>query len=375
MNKKVLNHQERQYAKPFTGDGKLHFISALTTFVRGHLLLFGTLLVLFFLSLSGYSGWRYYQYRQSGIFAFAKFSAALTPPNAETLAKRVDFNTLSGHLAQAIAADYPFFKEGPNQLRDIKDLIQMNLLRRVMTKEEPAKEKPDPQKNLLSPLAVFPDDFLTQFTKNLVIQDSQDSAKDGPVFLSSSVEHPLLEQAFPILLRMEKIGGVWIIRDVANAEELVNQFRAAQLKRMKARLDARLAKREAAGKRMNSIIALKSCSAGTTKLSDGKTLLLVTNVLGRNISSLTVNNTNLEVVFNAGDKELLRRYLNASQPVRPGEDFNQHWNIEFDLQSGDGQDIWKTSAISCSPSWRSMGLANGEVLYYADLPEMEEDFK
>jgi hypothetical protein len=375
-NKRASDPRERRYFKSLDGDVKKKIFSGLLPFLRRRLAALAFLSLFAMLVLGGYLGWRYYQYRQSGVFAFNSFSSALQPPKAEQLAKLVDFNRLSENLAQAIARNYTFLKQGPNQLRDLKDMIQMQLLQRVMTREEPVTEKRDAQKLLQMPLVVLPDDFLAQFTKNLAVQTLRDDSGDRAVMLGTKVEHPMLNQTFPVVLRMENNGGGWIIRDVVNADELVGRFREAQLKRMAARRDELLHKRREASKRMNGIMPLQFCSAGLERLSDGKTFLLVVNVLGRNVSSLTVNNTNLEAVFSAeGGEELLRRYLNNAQPVRPGEDYVRHWTIEFDLRDPLAQHVLNAGQILCSASWRSMGLANGEVLHAPDPPEMVEDFK
>jgi hypothetical protein len=376
MTKKISDPQERQYTKALEHDVKKSPVFFMAVFARNRLMAAVLVLLLLSMAFGGYFGWRYYQYRQSGNFAFGGFISALQPPNAESLAKFIDFNTLSDNLARVIARNYVFLKQGPNQVRDLRDMIQMQLLRRVMTKEEPAREKQDPQKLLQMPLVALPDDFLTQFTKNLVFQASPSGQKEGPVILSSSVEHPMLQQTFPVLLRMENRGDGWIIRDIANADELVGQFRQAQLKRMTARRDDLLAKRTATTRRMNGIIALQSCSAGLETLSDGKTLLLVASILGRNITSLTVNSTNIEVAFRAADGEepLLRR-LNVAQPVRPGEDYNQHWTLELDPESPSGQHFLKAGEIACVANWYSMALSNGEVLHLSEMPELVEDFR
>ncbi|MDR2743592.1 MAG: translation initiation factor IF-2 [Desulfovibrio sp.] len=376
MDKKPSELRERQYIKLLNGDAGKNLVFGLLTFLRRHLVALAFISLFVLVVFGGYLGWRYYQYRQSDFFAFDSFSSALNPPRAEQLAKLVDFNTLSEHLAQAIARDYAFLKQGPNQLRDLKNMIQAQLLQRVMSKEEPVAEKQDAQKLLQLPLAVLPADFLTQFSKNLVVQAPRDDSGEREVMLGTRIEHPMLGRAFPVVLRMENNGGDWIIRDIANADELVEQFREAQLKRMAARRDGLLHKRKETSERMNGIIPLQSCSAGLERLSDGSTLLLVANVFGKNIASLTVNNTNLEVIFSSeSGGELLRRYLNSAQPVKPGEVYDRHWTIEFDLQDPLAQRVLNAGQIVCSASWRSMGLVNGEVLHAPDPPEMEEDFK
>ncbi|MDR3357871.1 MAG: translation initiation factor IF-2 [Desulfovibrio sp.] len=376
MDKKSSVPKERQDSK-LLGDTGKNFIFGLLAYLRGRLVALAFIsLFVALLVFGGYLGWRYYQYRQSDFFAFNSFSSALRPPKAEQLAKHVDFNTLSERLAQAIARKYTFFKQGPDQVRDLKHMIQTQLLQRVMVKEEPATEKQDAQKLLQTPLAVLPDDFLTQFSKNLVVRTARDDAGESVVTLGTKIEHPMLDRTFSVELHTENNDGNWIIRDIANADELVGQFREAQLQRMAARRDELVHKRQETLKRMNGILPLQSCSAGPERLSDGSTLLLVVNVLGRNVASLTVNNTNIEVIFSSeGGEELLRRYLNNTQPVKPGEEYVRHWTVEFDLQNPLAQRVVSAGQIVCMADWRSMGLSNGEVLHAPDPPELVEDFK
>jgi hypothetical protein len=376
METKESEPQERKYLKSHVQDTGKGLLAGVLAFMRAHLGAIFLFLCLLLVTSCAFFGWRYYQYRQSGVFAFVSFSGALQPPSAEKLAKLIDFNRLSGQLARSIALHYAYLKKGPDQIRDLQDMIQMSLLQRAMSKEEPVKGGQTPRQLLQKPLTVLPDDFLTQFAKNLTVHSPPDSSEDNACLLSSSVEHPMLDASFPVVLRMDKSGGGWMIRDVVNSDELVKLFRLAQLKRMAARRDELLKKRTETVRRMNGLIALKACSAGVEKLSDGKTFLLVASVLGRNVGELTVNNTNMEVVFSSGNgNELLRRNINVAQPVSPGEDYNQRWSLDFEQSDALGQRILKAGGIVCDANWHSMGLANGEVLYLAEFPELVEDFQ
>lgn len=131
---------------------KLPLLSTLAALAREHVLALTVVLLAAALAAGGFYGWRYYQYRQSSEYAYVRLRAALSPPKPEELALRVDFNTLSGHLAEAVARNFAFFKQGPDQIRALKDIIQTGLLKKFLSKEEPAKgqaeKEEDPEKLL-----------------------------------------------------------------------------------------------------------------------------------------------------------------------------------------------------------------------------------
>ena len=118
----------------------LPFIAPLVAFIRQHLLALAAVLLVILAAVGGYSGLRYYQYRQTAEFAFVQIKDALHPAKPTELAQRINFDAISLPLAKAVAEHYPFLKKGPNQLRDLSDMIQVGLLKQARVKEEPVKE-------------------------------------------------------------------------------------------------------------------------------------------------------------------------------------------------------------------------------------------
>ncbi|MSS26658.1 translation initiation factor IF-2 [Desulfovibrio sp. PG-178-WT-4] len=350
---------------------KLPLLSPLIAMARAHLLALTVALLVAALTAGGFYGWRYYQYRQSSEYAFVRLTAALTPPKPEELALLVDFNTLSEHLAKAVTEVFAFFKRGPDQIHDLKNIIQTGLLKKFLSKEEPPKgdaaKEDDPQKLLQQPLILLPPDFLAQLTSSL----SMRRAENGTVLISASIQHPQLKRTFPLILSMEHGPDGWVVRDLVNAAELAKQLRAALLARLTARHDVLIRKNAATRKRMNGILALQSCTASAGLLSDGKTLVLVAHVLARNTGDVSVNNLDLDATFSGPDgTKLLRRFLNTARPIAPGEDFEQRWSIELDGQSPQGQRILAAGPLTCSAGWRTLGLSNAEVLHIVDVPDI-----
>ncbi|MBE6442786.1 MAG: translation initiation factor IF-2 [Desulfovibrio desulfuricans] len=351
---------------------KLPFVAAIAAFFRNHLLLLAGLLALILAAVGGYFGWQHYQYRQTADFAFLRFKEALQPANLEELVGRVDFNAVTLPLARAVSRHYPFLKQGPQQEQHLNDMIQTALFKQTRLKEEAPKEQPDAVTRLKTPLYALPPDFLTQLAASLALQESDGAS----ALLTAVVRHQLLDKAFPVQLRMEHAPSGWRVRGLANAEELVAQFRAAQLERMNGQRQLLVDKNTRTKKRMEQTLPIRACTASAGLLSDGKTLLLVVSVEAKNEGQAAVNNINLSVtVCGADGRELLHRYLNAVVPTMPQQPLNHSWTIEMDGASPEAQAILAAAPLSCKTAWQTMGLASGEVLHITDVPEPEEEFR
>lgn len=354
---------------------KLPSLAPLAAFIRLHIVAFVVILLAAALLSISVFGITQYQYRQSGDYALIRLSESILQSNREELARRVDFNTLTGTLAQSTAEAFPFLKQGPDQIRELKEHIQMDLLKAFAEQKTSGrggkdKKEEDPEKMLQSELRLLPPDFLTQLASTLKVQ----RADDDSMLLSVAIKHPQLNQTFPLILSMEDGPDGWIIRDLVNAGEVTQQFRDALLTRLTAQHDAHIRKNGATRKRMDKILALQSCTADAGLLSDGKTLVLVAHVLARNLSSVSVNNLNLDVTFSDPDgATLLHRFLNTARPIAPGEDFDHRWSIELDGQSPQAQRILAAGPLTCSAGWRTLGLSSGEVLHVVDVPDITKN--
>ena len=350
----------------------LPFIPQIVAFARQHTLaLAATVLVLIVIVVS-FSGWRYYQYRQSSQYAFEILRDALKSGDAETIAELVDFNSLSRGLAKDLAQNYPFLKAGADQERQIADMIQTALLKQSRTKQEPVKDEPDVKIRLKTALYALPPDFLAQLASSLSLQPPN----DGTALLTAKARHPLLDKNFLLILRMDQTATGWRVRQLVNSPELVRQFREAQVERMTAQRQMILDRNAATEKRMKELFPLQPCSASAGLISDGNTLLVVVHVLARNIGTVSVNNMNLFTnLSSASGEPLLTRYLNAVQPTHPGEDFERNWTIELDGNSELGRRVLNGQPLQCKGTWKTLGLDNGEVLHISEAPAPIEEFQ
>ena len=349
------------------------FLSGLAAKARAHKLvtLLAVLLLVGALGAGGYFGWRTWQYRQTSEYAVEQLKAALTPPNTEELAKRVDFRTLFAELSRAVAGAFPFYKAGPDQEHVLSQQLQTALLRRLREKDAgPAKgEGPDAAAKLRQPLVLFPPDFLAQLPAGLTLTETKgDTAR-----IRTEITHPQLEVAFPLEFELRRGPDGWMVRHLVNAAEVAATLRAALVTRQKATADIVLGKNEATLKRMESILPIQSCEAEAGLLSDGETLLLMVLMRGQNQGGIQVNNMDLDTtIYGAHGEPVLTRHLNAAEPVYPGAAFSHRWSIELDAQSPEGQAVLGGIPLTCRPVWRSMGLSSAEVLHVADTADLTQ---
>ena len=347
-------------------------VASLIAFTRKHTFVLAAILLVILAAVGGYSGWRHYQFRQTAEFAFSQIKDALRPVKPADLAVRVDFAAITKPLVKAVAQHYPALKQGPNQTRDLSDMIQIGLLKQARLKEEPAKEETDEVARLKTPLYLLPPTFYTQLAETLTLQNPTDTT----ALIAAKVRHPVLNKEFSILLRMDKTPEGWRVDDFVNAEDIVRQFREYQMERMVAQRQIILDKNANIKKRMEDILPIRSCTASAGLISDGKTLLVVVNVKSKNNGSVMVSNMDLFTKIYAPDgTELLQRYLNAVQPTASGEDFERNWTIEIDGESALGKAILSARKLTCDASWKTLGMANGEVLHFAVAPALLEEFQ
>ena len=347
-------------------------VASLVAFIRKHTFVLAAMLLVILAAVGGYSGWRHYQYRQTAEFAFAQIKDALHPAKPADLALRVNFGALTKPMVKAVAQHYPALKQGPNQLRDLSDMIQVGLLKQARVKEEPIKEETDEVARLKTPLYVLPPTFYTQLWENLSLQNPTDTT----AFITAKIRHPVLNKEFSLLLRMDKTAEGWRVNDFVNADEVVRQFREYQVERMKAQRQIILDKNAKIKKRMEDTLPIRSCTVSAGLISDGKTLLVVVTAKSKNTGKVMVSNMDLSAKICAPDgTELMHRFLNAVQPTAPGEDFDRSWTIEMDGDSALGKTILSTRKLTCEASWKTLGLANGEVLHFVVAPALLEEFQ
>lgn len=323
------------------------------------------------LGAGGYFGWKQYQYWQSSQYAFTKIQAALNPPDAAKLAKMVNFRAIANDLSQAIQHAFPFYMTGPDQEQNISHALQTALLKRFMTKEEKKQQtlvKEDEEALLRKDLTILPDDFLSQLPANLHLTENGPSS----ALISAKIDHPLLNQPFTLVFNLANTAEGWKISHLVNAGEITSQLRKAMLERHARVVKMYKDKNAATAKVMNELLPLQSCTAHAGMLSDGRTMLMVIHVIARNRGNVQINNFNLDASFLGRSGQFItKRYLNASKPVAPGEDFNHRWSLELSGTDPVAQSLLRDQPLQCRAVWQTLTLNNGKVLHIVEEPYKE----
>ena len=347
-------------------------LAPLVAFVRKHTFVLAAILLAILAAVGGYSGWRHYQYRQTAEFAFSKIKGALHPANPAELARYVDFGAVTKSLVKAVVQHYPALRQGPNQLRELGDMVQIGLLKQARAKEEPAKEETDEIARLKTPLYVLPPTFYTQLWESLSLHNPTETS----AFIAAKVRNPVLNREFSFLLRMDKTPDGWRVDDFVNADAVVRQFREYQMERMIAQRKIILDKNANIKKRMEEILPIQSCTVSAGLISDGQTLLVVVTVKGKNNGTAMIGSVDLSAQICAPNgTELMHRFLNAIQPTAAGETFERSWTIELDGESELGKALLSARKLSCEASWKTLSLGSGEVLHFTVAPALLEEFQ
>lgn len=328
------------------------------------------------LGYGGWEGWKYYQYLQSSQHAFDMLKDSLKSIDQEKLSAQVNFPQLSQHVAQSIAQFYPFIEQGNNQQAAISTRAQAYLLERLLAKDNNRQRGTLTQEEALQQtLDILPHDFVKQFHNSMSLNETG-TGNPNLAFVSATLHHPQLDMDFNLIFYLQRTGTGWILTDLANAPELVAQFRQAQLKRNEAKRLLLIKKNENTQHRMDSALPIQSCEAAAGVISDNKTLLVRVDVVGRNATPERVNGYSLHVtILNEAGKPILDRYLDKAEPLQPGEPFKQSWTIEMNADSEIGKALLAGGKLKCMTRWQTVALNNGEVLYIREVKQIPEDFK
>lgn len=348
--------------------------ASIFAFIHRHFVKMILALILVLVAVGGIAGWRYYTYAQSSEAAFQTLRSALVLSNADQLAKMVDFNNISRSLGSAVSKTFPFFHAGDNQLLELDTLFQTSMLKTFLTKENANRGVEDKDesedKKTLKPVILVPTDFGNQLVENLALVPGNDNFAT----ITSKVNHEQLKQTFEFVFSMQKRDGKWIVRELSNATELVDQFKQAVLGRLSAMHEVLTRKNDETVNAMNAVLPINTCTADAGLLSDGRTLLVVIRVQATNVDKVGgILAKNMDVDARLQDKNgkvLVRRFLNVAKSVAPGQIFDHRWNLELDANTEEGKLLLGAGPLVCNAGWRTLGLSNSRVLHRSDIPDM-----
>ena len=341
-------------------------ISSILAPVLRHKIISAAVLLCIAGSAGGLYGYQAWQHRKTPEYAISQFTAALNPLNLTELAARVDFNSLAGSVARALMEYEPnTYGTSEKDFTLLREKLQQELLAALTEDPEKAKAR-DADKD--APIFPLPADFALQ-----IAQNTRFLSHSGLQILQTALHHPA--EATPVqmlfVLRQDS-SGKWIVGEIANAKELVFRFAAARQRQKEAKEAAFHKKNEDIKQQMKELLRIQHCEASAAAISDGKTVLVVINILARNAGKQAVHNANATAeLFDSSDRLLLARKLNSSSGTAPGEDFRQQWTIELDADTAEAKSILQAHPIICRAAWNSMLPEDGKLLYIREKPKEE----
>lgn len=322
--------------------------------------LIGTV-TLVLLAIGGAYSWKQYQYYKSPEYVFVILQKALLPPQLDILAKYVDFTSLSTDLAQWIYVERPETPregEGALAVRHLADNIQRALLFALEQIRAAVKVKPPDPKAPLDPL---PDGAIAQIVATLKLQPTE----HGVAILRAEIKHTQAEQTFILNFLLEnRQGHGWLVTRIANAQDIVRQFVAAQENLTRQREEAFQERNRNTQRRMDAQIQVLSCTAHAKVLSEHNTPLLTMSVTGMNMGPASIHNLNFAARLSIADNTI-ERHINMAQRIQPGEHFTQTWNVDLNDTPEDNA-LLRAGTLQCSARPHSMVLSSGEWLYIED---------
>lgn len=347
---------------------KFSFVSNLKEKLLAHKLVSALVGVVLLCALAygGYLGFKEYQYRQSAAYALSQIKAALNPPDPAKLSTYVNFQSVTADLAKAIQKNFPFYKAGADQERNIMHNLQAVFLKKISAKEDKKTPLPTDEAELLKKdLQLLPDNFIEQLINSCRVRQEGEST----AYLTAKLENPYLKQTFSLVFDMSKTAQGWQVTHLANAQEFMDHLRDSMLARHARFRQLFADKNKLTRKTMNQILPVQSCTVDAGLLSDRKTLLMVVHVIARNRGNVQINNFNLDTtILGRNGVAVMQRYLNAAKPVSPGEDFNHRWNFELDASSPEAQKLLHSLPLRCQGEWQTLSLHSGQVLHIVEEP-------
>jgi hypothetical protein len=319
-------------------------------------------------------GVRQYMHQQwilSPEYAVERLRNALVARDREEAARMIDFSDFSAEIFKNILDNYPFLAEKP----EFASAQSVPLVRDgVLSALDLKPTSNEPQTGDSSPLRVFPDDFSDQLGRTLKI-----GLVSGDEFVASaSAWHAQLAEDFNLLMLFRRNADSWSLVKLLNAEEVVKNFRAAQLERMKRRQRVFVYENTLAEDNMNRLFPVRDCVAGTIETASPEMIGLRLHVFMSNRSDAVQESGGLAVsvyVGSYGNAPVFERILDGPFTVRPDDDLEYERVVRLDATTNPGAEIRESEWVRCKARWQGMKLSNGSSYSLVDVPELIEDFQ
>ena len=332
---------------------------AIQRIFREHLKIFVGVVLAVLIALIAAGGIFVYLYRSGPEYACKNLCAALSEGDTASLAAMVDFRALSEDLVRAVSAVYPQTAANEEQKAEMRDEAQRLALKALAVKKDAKPEAVLPHK-LFEPVPFVPEDVIAQFAAGMQLE----KAADGGVQIRSHFMHNELQTDFPVILRLERRQGDWLVTRLLYAEDLVRLYKEAT-DTVRAEDEAKLAeKNEKILAKMHAHFDSPQCMAAANMMGDRREAMLVIKVTAKNTDAATLHSVNLLCDVHASDgTSVFSRRLEAVRRVYGGGEFSNTWTVGLDADSEETARLLQAGPLSCTVEPKVMSVGVGEILY------------
>ncbi len=334
--------------------------------------------------------WLWQRHKKASLdFAVEQLNLALAAGDTAALSRQVDFNALTGELADIWLQLKPA-PEGTTYAaarRRLQDRMQHALHRAFVEprraqpagdesekvgqagKDRTPETKTGPFQAVPPPAPDLPEDFVEQLTATPF---RAVETADGREAAMTRISHPVLGLVVDLGL---------ISETTAEGRRFVGTVDAQRTVRLwKERYDAHRLRREALFHARNADIRslmhrhclITACRIGTAKVEADGSVLIVLDLEGVNAGDEILRSAHLRCRLRDGAGNLVDELpLNFERRVKPTDGFRQYWNFSYESGTPQAQVLAREKSLSCTTEVRAVSLQNGRIVY--PRPEDELD--
>ncbi len=315
----------------------------------------------------GWFGWQKYTHSQSPEYFLDQLNAAMAAKDLESLARLVDFRSLSEDMAKRILAQpMPSEYSTPKQTEIplLAEELQTFFLENIKDpKDAPTEEI---EENSLDPLEPLPVDFISQIINNKFTLETR---MDNGAIASVKLHYPRFKLDLPFYFYLKEVPEWRVIR-VANAENLLKKYITEDSTIEAGRKQVYKKQREQDRKRIEKQFMVEGCTAFIHQPRGQKVPLLMVRVEGYNKGPFTIRNMIFDTTINVEnhDAELsFKQRINTAARLTVGTNLEDSYTLELETESREAKILLGAEKVTCSAKVFFMTLDNGAMLH------LEED--
>ncbi len=289
-----------------------------------------------------YAWYRHKEYAASPQAAVDRLNRALAKQDPALFVETVDVGALAVNFAQAVASGIPETDE--TRAANLVQLAALAVLR--------DEEAPRPVREATVP--ILPDEPRAQLVRIPF------ELENGPEpVAASTMRHPALGE-LPVRLGLARDGGVWRVKRVLNAPELVYLYSAHTQELQRRQREAEVRRNEVNKAALARLFPNPVCSGGVTRISGNVPLLSLSMSSGPNPGPETVEAWGATMTLSSADGRIMARpRVTLTSKIQPDSGAAGAWSRDID--EAQYRRLDQAGPLSCSVAIDYAILTNGKI--------------